>query len=90
MNPKKLAFDWVFWDSFFFEVLPSSTNPSEFVGMCISLFGILTTPLFWSSRKSTIFFFFLLNIMLLLRWLGIKILGLKDLYIRDCFGLYGE
>ena len=40
-------------------VFPSSTNPSRSVGTSILFFGILTTPLFWSSRMSTILFRFL-------------------------------
>ena len=42
--------------------VPNSTKPSRFVGITMSFFGILTMPLFCSSRTSIIFFFLLKSI----------------------------
>lgn len=69
MNPKKSAFDVEdssddCGESCLF-VAPNSTKPLLSVGMTMSFFGILTTPRLWSSRTSTIPFFFLKIIELL-------------------------
>ena len=47
-----------------FELVPNSTKPSRFVGTTMSFFGILTTPLFWSSRTSIILFLFLKSMVM--------------------------
>ena len=79
IKPKKLEFDSAVGCrlSAVGFVWFSSTKPSSFVDTMISFFGILTTPLFWSSRRSIISFFFLPNIMELVRVLGIKIFGVE-------------
>ncbi len=46
-----------------FVLFPNSTKPSRSVGTTTSCFGILTTPLLWSSRTSIILFFFLKSII---------------------------
>jgi len=61
--------DVVCWAGFAFA--PNSMKPSRFVGTTTSFFGILTTPLFWSSRTSIILFFFLKNMVSLMKG-GIK------------------
>ena len=55
----------------------SSTKPSLSVGTTMFFLGIRTTPLFWSSRMSTICFLFLLNSMGLRGVVSIKIFGVK-------------
>jgi len=54
-------------------VLPNSTKPSLSAGIDIFFVGIRTTPRFWSSRRSTIPFFFLPNNMLYLGVVSIKV-----------------
>ena len=70
INPKKFAFDCVSDGALSVRgsslVGAISTKPSEVVGMSMFLFGILTTPRFWSSRMSTMSFLLLGNII----WLG--------------------
>ncbi len=77
VKPKKSEFEegdseFGIWD---LEGLLNSMKPSLFVGILISFLGIRTTPLFWSSRRLIISFFFFENIIGLRRSLGIKIFG---------------
>ncbi len=69
MKPKKselLFGGFGVWSLEFGVVSDSSTKPSDVAGILISFFGILTTPLFWSSRTSTILFLFLLRLKIML------------------------
>lgn len=85
VNPKKFALVCMLSCFGCCVVFFSSTNPSLLVGTFILDFGILTTPLFWSSRMSIISgFLFLLKSMILLSCFGFKILWLV---VYVCFGL---
>ena len=72
MNPKNSVLDWVFCSGVFVVLVCGSSMNSSDDGIFICLFGILTTPRFWSSRMSIMSgFFLLLNSILLLGWIGI-------------------